>query len=1294
MFKNRTLHLFTFILLFTLAINAQEQSFHYADNWGDAGYTVVNKKASSLEIVYSINNLTITDSSINGETLKNVSIPGIFLFNDAGMPDLPGNGKYIAIPEGAETSLTVIDYTIEKYQNIDLAPAPIIPFDTEIELRYERNNKVYSKNAFYPENPFKLSEKTKLRGVDVVMLGVTPFQYNPQTKELLVYRDIRFEIGFNGGSNQFGENRLRNRWWDPILDDALLNYASLPQVDYSKNTSVNGEYEYVILTLDDPDFTQWAETIAEFRREQGISTGVFTISDIPGGNDVNSIETWIDDIYNNWTTPPVAVLILADYGTGADGITSKSYPHPYSGDYISDNHYADVDNDDLPDIAFARITANDVSQLEIMINKFLYYESNPPTSADFYNHPISALGWQTERWFQICSESVKGFWENELGKEPITINNIYEGTPSTSWSSATNTSTVVTYFGQDGLGYLPELPSDLGGNEYWDNGSATEVTNAINNGSFILQHRDHGFEMGWGEPAYGNSNIDNLNNTDLTYIMSINCLTGRFDYGSEVFAEKFHRHTSDGNPSGALGVLAASQVSYSFVNDTFVWGAYDNMWPDFMPGETSNPESRMILPAFANVAGKNFLQQSNWPYNPSSKQITHRLFHHHGDAFLNVYSEVPQNLVVNAATEHVFGNPQFDVTVDEGAFIALTYYDTVNQETIIVTTAESSGGVTSLDMTNCPDVGTNLLMTITKQNYFRYSENVLIISPSGPYVIVDSFVINDANNNEADFGESFNLDLKLKNVGTQTSENISVTLTTTDSYVQSLSNATDIPFSDLTPGLTETSSEQFSVELANTIPDQHIIIFDVEITDSATKSSYNSNISFRVNAPILAIESLVIDDATGNADGILDPAETADIIIQATNTGHAAITNVLSVLSTSSIDLTINTATAPILDLNIGETGDFIFNVTAGADVVLGTPAIVINDLTGGIDSQYSNQKEFTIIIGFVPEYCAAGSGNTTDEYIQQVVFVDIDNTSTRGPSYSDYTSISTNITLRESYPITIINGESWALDQMGCWIDWNYDGDFEDADEEFIITYEDDVPSLGLGTGTGTITVPIDAQLGYTTMRLRVLYTGSIIPCGDTGFGEVEDYTVNVLSSTCAEPSDLAVTNITTEAADMSWTANGSESLWNIEYGVENYSLGTGTYVAGMTNPHTQTGLDVNTSYDFYVQADCGGGDVSPWAGPFNFTTQNNIGVAESIVDAHVLMFPNPTTGLVQINNISSINISVSDILGKNLIVYSFNEGTNSINLSNYSAGIYFIKVRLTEEANEAVKTYKLIKE
>ncbi len=957
------------------------QKIAYNDNWGEQGLTIETQKTNSLSLNYSIEEFSITEQQVKGEIMKNISLPGVLLPNDAGMPDLPGEGYMLAIPQGAKVNVEILDYKLETIENISIAPAMEIPLETDDKpIKYEKNNEVYQLDQDYPKNPVNISEKTKLRGLDIVTLGITPFQYNPVQKTLKIYRDMKIAVTFEGGNGIYGDQRYRSRFWEPVLQSNLINYDALPAFEYSKTekNSRSNEFEYVIITLDDPDFLAWADSLAEFRRKQGISTGVITIDTI-GSNTVAAIEGWIDNVYNNWSVPPAAILLLGDYSTGTNGIISHIYDHPsYYPDFASDNKYADVDGDELPDIALARITANNAAQLEVMITKVLDYERNPPTSPNFYNNPITALGWQTERWFQICSETIGGYWSNELGKTPDRINAVYGGNPNSDpWSTATNTATVLDYFGPNGLGYIPASPSQLGG---WSGGTGQDVENAINSGAFMLQHRDHGSYTGWGEPDFGMTNIGNLQNTnnELSFILSINCQTGAFHNASESFAEKFHRHTYNGQNSGALGIIAATEVSYSFVNDTYVWGAFDNMWPDFLPDYSANFPANFIYPCFANAAGKHFLYQSSWPYNTSSKQVTYRLFHHHGDAFLNVYSEIPQNLTVTCPNTHVFGQPSMDVNVDSGAVIAVTHYNSTLQKSEIIGEAISSNGPTTITLTNVPTPGSNMLVTITKQNYYRYSQEVMVIAPSGPYVIVDDFLINDGNNNHADFGETFDMDITVKNVGVATANNVEVTLSTTNTNVISLTNATNISYGNLSPDATATSSSSFTVELADDIEDQSVINFEVDITDNS-KALYESNINISVNAPSLSIGEIIIDDSgTGNNDGILDPGETANIIIQASNIGHADVSNAIGTLSSASGHLTMNTTTTTPTSLNIGNAVDFSFSVTADGATPIGTPADLTFTLTAGNNDQYTASEIKQIIIGEIPEYLMADGTATT----------------------------------------------------------------------------------------------------------------------------------------------------------------------------------------------------------------------------------------------------------------------------------------------------------------------------
>ena len=89
----------------------------------------------------------------------------------------------------------------------------------------------------------------------------------------------------------------------------------------------------------------------------------------------------------------------------------------------------------------------------------------------------------------------------------------------------------------------------------------------------------------------------------------------------------------------------------------------------------------------------------------------------------------------------------------------------------------------------------------------------------------------------------------------------------------------------------------------------------------------------------------------------------------------------------------------------------------------------------------------------------------------------------------------------------------------------------------------------------------------------------------------------------TCVAPSDLTATNVTSSSVDFGWTANGSEASSNIEYGESGFTQGSGTTVSTSSNLYAISGLSTNTSYDLYVQADCGDGDTSTWE-MISFTT------------------------------------------------------------------------------------------
>ncbi len=110
-----------------------------------------------------------------------------------------------------------------------------------------------------------------------------------------------------------------------------------------------------------------------------------------------------------------------------------------------------------------------------------------------------------------------------------------------------------------------------------------------------------------------------------------------------------------------------------------------------------------------------------------------------------------------------------------------------------------------------------------------------------------------------------------------------------------------------------------------------------------------------------------------------------------------------------------------------------------------------------------------------------------------------------------------------------------------------------------------------------------------------------------------VDDVTIGGgTQPTCPDPSALYATNILQTQADFGWAENGEATVWNIEVGAPGFTPGTSTYIQAYTgvefNPYSGTGLTASTDYEFYVQADCGEGDISNWAGPEAFTTPDEI--------------------------------------------------------------------------------------
>ena len=964
-------NLLVVVILTLNTITVKAQTYNYPIE-KQQGFSLSEKTRDGMHVNYELEHFSLSQLNYRGEEMSEIAIKGIVLPNTEGYPNLPTESRMLAIPQGATATLNVLRADQQVIKNVNIAPALRIQAENEEpEMEYRKDQKVYSRNAFYPEHPFEVS-KTYMRGVNAVIVSITPFQYNPVTKDLIVYTNIELSLSYEGGTRHFGDDRLRSPYWDPILAAELMNYDQLPVIDYEARMQqwLRDEAEgaeYLIITPNNDEWAPYAEQLREYRTRQGILTKVYRLDEMPATT-TEAMRQWFHNAYYNWDIPPVAVCLLGDHNTDMTrGIPAIVTPHTYSDHCITDNFYADAEgNDNLPDMVFSRLVAQNASELPVFVGKQIEYEyTNPNTDPSFYTSPITALGWQTERWFQICSEVVGGYFRLH-DYTPTRINCIYQGIPDEIWSDNQNTSLVTDYFGPNGVGYLPESPSELGD---WNNGSPEQVVHAVNTGSFWLQHRDHGLVTGWGEPSVSNEHIEQMNNVGkLPFVMSINCQTGQFDYtDGNCFCEAWMRRTYNGENAGAVGVLCPTEVSYSFVNDVFVWGVYDLFDSDFLPDygshESVAPKKGNWMPAFGNVAGKYFLAQSSWPYNPDDKDITYTMFTAHCDAFLNIFTQVPQTIAVSHQEVQYAGEETIQINAPRGTTIALTKGEGDDLEVMAVAAARGTIQDITIPAQTPPTV---LRLTVTGHNYLRYEADIEVIPSEGPYLIVNDFTLaNEAT--QLNFGDEAGFDIVLKNVGNALAPAGIATLTTESEYV-TITNGT-IDFDAIDSNATSNFSNAFSFTISDALPNKTPISFTVSIASG--DAVYESHINVKAYAPVFKIGNMSILEIEGNGNGRLDPGEIAELKFDIVNKGNAASreTDATLVVDNEFIHI-LNSEANAISSINVNDTVFTQYQVYVGG-APIDSPAGFTLDVVSGA---YTESKDFTTRIGYGTEDFETGT--------------------------------------------------------------------------------------------------------------------------------------------------------------------------------------------------------------------------------------------------------------------------------------------------------------------------------
>ncbi len=896
------------------------------NTYSNAAVNILSLGTNEIILEVSFPGMVSAEINQEGITYQRLQIPNGGRTYNIGWAELPTLGRFIAVPQGAEPQVEILKYESKTLSGYNVYPVQEQPVDLTgaPEPAFTKDMDFYRKNEFYPDRMAFVEKPKTIRGCQVSLLTLFPVQYNPVTTELKVYSSMKIRVSFPGGTGTFIEPAHRSPYFEPMYQNLLLNYASLDSPDQLRGKSDTG---CDLLIITHPNFQAWAESLATWKNLCGITTWVRTTTQT--GSDTTSIKNYIQNAYNTWSPAPSFVLFIGD----AEFIPLfYRTVHTYDG-YLTgtDLYYSTVTGTDwFPDIFTGRISVDSASQAGVVVRKILQYERNPITSpASFYSNAMVAgyfqdddLNTHEDRFFIKTSEVVRDF----LLSQGYSVERCY---------NKTSGSNPMYYY------YNDPLPPGL----TWT-GNATQISNAINNGIFLLTHRDHGAFEGWGDPSYTVTNVNTLANQDkLPVVLSINCETGHFDNETDAggsgtgqneicFCEAFQRKAN----GGAVGVFGLTRVSWSGINDEMCKGFYDAMWSNFDPSYPSGGSTHPITNSMFRMGMvKNFglfwmydkyylTGGAGYPWGSSlpETKITFEMATWFGDPTMEILTALPQNLEVTHPDVIMLGGMPFEVKVELSGQPVKNALVCLKKDTEIyeVGRTDSSGQVT---LNLFPTSMGNVDMTVTAHNGIPYQISIPVISP-GVYLTYTGFQIDDDSsgssrgngNGLVDFGETVEMSISLKNWGDSTAHNANGVLTTSHPMVNIIGDSAywgEIAHDNVIP-----CQNPFVFAVSEQIPDQTVIPFHLDVWAVNDTLSYDG-LTLTAHAPVLLYDSNIPDDIGGNDNGKPDPGETCDLSVTLKNDGSAGEIGISATLVCLDPNITVTVSNAYYPDIPSGGKG-------------------------------------------------------------------------------------------------------------------------------------------------------------------------------------------------------------------------------------------------------------------------------------------------------------------------------------------------------------------------------------
>ncbi len=809
--KQKSIFLFIISLFITLGIQAQEVQF-----------SMISQTSTDVTIRVDFPGYYETiPVEVNGEVMYKLAMENAYPVDETGAPEILKSATSVIIPEGSIPTITILESPFTLIPNFNLAPSKGTLYRNidPNTVPYLKGSQ-YLSNFFWGDQPASIGEPYQMRDFHGVAITVHPFSYQPVEKSLKVYQYMIIKISYQPAATAVNAKK-NNVVYDQIYSRHFLNYDKFNNSKYSPLTE-EGE----MLIIAPATFVSALEPLRQWKIKSGIQTTIVPTS--TAGSTAAAIKTYITNYYNAHNL--AYVLIVGDH---------TQFPYFTLSGNTSDNYFTEVaGGDNYPDFLLGKLSAENVEQVTVQVNKFIGYDQGLFTQT----HHSAFCG--------IGSSQGPGD-NNEYDYQHIrTINNLLQ-----------------TYTYTSGYEFFD---GSQGGLDASGNPTATMVLNAINQGVGVINYCGHGDYNLFVTSNFTNTYVSQLTNYEkLPFIFSVACQNGNY-VNKLCFAEVWLRAVSGGKPTGAVGALMAT---------------INQPWNPPMCGQD---ECIKVLtesnPGFTKrtLGGISFggLMKMLDTYSDVETYRTWLLF---GDPSMMVRTTIGtpitathlNQVAVNAA------NVTISSPID-GARVTLSSHG------VIVGQGTISNGTTNITLPSTLVDGDTVYVVLTKFNHIPYQGYFVMTTLNEPFLIYTTHQFRNqqgTSNQPAETGKNFKISFSLQNVGTQNSTNVICKLRTSDPYITIIDSVEQM--ATIAVGATQNFANGFQVKFANNVPFGHTSNFTIIVTDDNTTRIYDFD--EHVLAPKPSSGNITVNDqAAGNNNNRLDYGEIAAIQIPMENIGDGA----------------------------------------------------------------------------------------------------------------------------------------------------------------------------------------------------------------------------------------------------------------------------------------------------------------------------------------------------------------------------------------------------------------------